>query len=665
MFVNKNINAMKNIFTKNAGFDHFSKVVKSIGIALFSLIASVGFAQSGTILVNGTGVPVSSSTKFPIWLSAGQTVNISTNVTSISGILYNITPSTAGGNILTMNSVVNITGATTVLANTTLKLEGILFASTAGNTATWNLGGNTAPGSTILGTTDGSSAVNIEAGTGGITIGADAPVKTIGIGTTSDLINLNASNLNQTISGNFTLNGAAASNYSIGAATTSGTITIGGTAQTGGINLGTGTGGQSINIGGTGSTVSVLPFTTAGIVTNTAAGLLGTTPIVPVANGGTGVATLSIGALLVGAGTGPVTTLSGTSNGQVLQWTGSAWAPSSTTSGTMGFWTRTANTLSPATPANIVQINSIAGTNYRPVYADPNGNLKAVTTTPAVFTYTGAAQTYTVPSGVTSITVKLWGAGGGGGYYGGWSAGFSGGGGGFTQGAIAVSAGQTYTVIVGQGGNPGNIVNHSTDYGGGGASCGATGTDCQYAGAGGGRSAFQFSGTELLTAGGGGGGGSNNALGWYSWNYGGAGGGLTGQQGLCTSSAASGGGGGTQSGGGAAGTGANTVGIMGGPLVGGTVSANSYGGGGGGGWYGGGSGGYNASNTMGGGGGGGGYIGGAGVTNGFTVTGNYQYPAQTRDFYYMGGIGLGGITLYPTAQPAYGGNGMVVIIPNF
>jgi hypothetical protein len=654
--------------TRFAKVDIFLKIVKSTGIALFSLIASVGFAQSGAILVNGTSVPVSSATKFPIWLSAGQTVNISTNVSNISGILYNITPSTAGGNILTMNSVVNITGFTTVAANTTLKLEGILFASTAGSTTTWDLGGNTAPSSTILGATDGTSAVNLVAGTGGLNIGTDGVAKTIGIGTASDVININANNLNQTIAGNFTLNGVATSNYSLCAATTSGTITIGGTAQTGGINLGTGTGGQSINIGGIGSTVNLLPFTVAGVVTNSATGLLSTTAKLPVANGGTGDATLANGAVLLGAGTAAVTTISGTSAGQLMVWNGTTWTASSPTSGTIGFWMLNANTLSPTTPANIVQINSLAGlanTGYRDVYVDLTGNLKAVTTTPTVFTYTGANQTYNVPaSGVTSITVKLWGAGGGGGYYGGWQNGFSGGGGGFTQGTIAVTPSQALTVIVGAGGNPGNVVSHAVDYGGGGASCG-TGTDCQYSGAGGGRSAIQSGGVDLLTAGGGGGGGSNTGLGWYSQNYGGAGGGLSGQQGLCTSNAATGGGGGTQSGGGTAGTGSSTGGNSGGALVGGTTASSSYGGGGGGGWYGGGSGAYQGGNSMGGGGGGSGYIGGAGVTNGFTVAGNYQYPAQARDFYYVGGIGVGGITPYTTGPPSYGGPGMVVIIPNF
>ena len=39
-------------------------------------------------------------------------------------------------------------------------------------------------------------------------------------------------------SGNFVLDGVAASTYSIGASTTTGTIFIGGTAQTGSITLG-------------------------------------------------------------------------------------------------------------------------------------------------------------------------------------------------------------------------------------------------------------------------------------------------------------------------------------------------------------------------------------------------------------------------------------------
>lgn len=81
--------------------------------------------------------------------------------------------------------------------------------------------------------------------------------------------------------------------------------------------------------------------------------------------------------------------------------------------------------------------------------------------------------TFTVPTDVTSISVEVYGAGGGGG--GVWSQSNSthnpssdgcagagaGGGGGFTTKSFAVTAGQTYTVIVGAGGAGGTSVNLS------------------------------------------------------------------------------------------------------------------------------------------------------------------------------------------------------------
>src|SRR5262249_3361969 len=128
-----------------------------------------------------------------------------------------------------------------------------------------------------------------------------------------------------------------------------------------------------------------------------------------------------------------------------------------------------------------------------------------------VFNYTGADQTYTVPVGCTSITVKMWGAGGGGAWQGGWSNEFSGGGGGYSTGTIAVTAGSTYYIVVGQGGGPGSIENLSSSYGGGGKSCSVSGSDCRYCAQGGGRSAFRntANSADLMTAGGGGGGGAN------------------------------------------------------------------------------------------------------------------------------------------------------------
>jgi hypothetical protein len=79
--------------------------------------------------------------------------------------------------------------------------------------------------------------------------------------------------------------------------------------------------------------------------------------------------------------------------------------------------------------------------------------------------YTGSDVSFTVPSGVTRIYAKLWGAGGGGGSKWGWGYAAPGGGGGFTHGVIATTPGETLTLIVGQGGT--NTVGTGSIYGGG------------------------------------------------------------------------------------------------------------------------------------------------------------------------------------------------------
>jgi len=70
---------------------------------------------------------------------------------------------------------------------------------------------------------------------------------------------------------------------------------------------------------------------------------------------------------------------------------------------------------------------------------------------------TGTPATFTVGLGVTSMSVKMWGAGGGGGYYGtvgsgGVGTGGTGGGGGYVSGTVAVSPGQTILVGIAEGG---------------------------------------------------------------------------------------------------------------------------------------------------------------------------------------------------------------------
>ncbi len=81
----------------------------------------------------------------------------------------------------------------------------------------------------------------------------------------------------------------------------------------------------------------------------------------------------------------------------------------------------------------------------------------APTTLPSGVTSAGGGQyTWTVPAGVTSVDVKVWGAGGGAGYTSSaMGIGKGGGGGELVVGAVPVSAGASYTIIIGGGGSGG------------------------------------------------------------------------------------------------------------------------------------------------------------------------------------------------------------------
>ena len=104
----------------------------------------------------------------------------------------------------------------------------------------------------------------------------------------------------------------------------------------------------------------------------------------------------------------------------------------------------------------------------------------ATTITP--FSYTGSDQFYTVPAGVTSLTVSLWGAGGGyNGYYGAGA-----GAGAYLKGTLAVTPGQLLRIIAGAGGE----LYSANGYGGGGGSYFSGGNQWNV-GNGGGRSAVQ------------------------------------------------------------------------------------------------------------------------------------------------------------------------------
>ncbi len=197
------------------------------------------------------------------------------------------------------------------------------------------------------------------------------------------------------------------------------------------------------------------------------------------------------------------------------------------------------------------------------------------------FAYTGGAQTYTVPAGVTALTVDLAGAAGGPVNNGTTGQGL----GGRVQAVLAVVPGQVLTIQVGGAGG-----RNVGGYNGGGG----TRTGFNYNSGGGGASDIRLGGAALtnrvLVAGGGGGGG-----GYSVGGVGGAGGGLTGGNGGSNlgSSSILGGFGGSQSAPGAGGDGFGSGGGSG--ATGGTED----GGGGGGGYFGGGAG----DNDAGGGGG--------------------------------------------------------------
>ncbi|QNP74703.1 DUF11 domain-containing protein [Streptomyces roseirectus] len=286
-----------------------------------------------------------------------------------------------------------------------------------------------------------------------------------------------------------------------------------------------------------------------------------------------------------------------------------------------------------------------------------------------LFSYTGGDQNFTVPTGVSSLNVQVWGAGGGGDNASYYTGQVGGAGGGYTTGTVAVTPGQALTVTAGQGG----VFNSTaTTYGGGGA--GGRGQPSTATGASGGGMSALWNGasftTPLLIAGGGG--GASPGADQQSPKSGGGGGTTGGGDGNTNTS----GQGGTQSAGGTAGAYGSQCGATSNPTGRQWFGGNGYntlttrggegGGGGGGGWYGGGGGSCQPSaptlNPNGPGGGGSGYVSGAGVTNASTTAGSNATTnnqggaaAGTGSAQYPSGVGAGG------GSTANGGNGAVVI----
>ncbi len=235
--------------------------------------------------------------------------------------------------------------------------------------------------------------------------------------------------------------------------------------------------------------------------------------------------------------------------------------------------------------------------------------------------------TWVVPDGVTTIRLKLWGAGGGGERR---QADDWGGGGGFVQSDIAVTPGESLVVTVGTGGS----WNRTGGLPGGGTGGAGQESNSPNGAGGGGRSEVLSGSIRLAIAGGGGG----------SWTggYGGAGGGSVGQDGYYyDETGVSSGLGGTQTAGGAGGS-SSRPGTAGTALNGGAGggSGASFGGGGGGaGYFGGGGGAGYLSGGGGGGGGGSSYATGANI---ILTAGSDDVPGNIGDEDYIAGKATGG-----------------------
>ncbi len=437
---------------------------------------------------------------------------------------------------------------------------------------------------------------------------------------------------------------------------TSYTWSLGGANTTTGITLGVSTTyTNTVNWGVTAAVGTYSVNVTASDICGTSSAYTWTVVIGPPAAPTTPTQTPSGGICIGSIYTYSVTAVSGASSYTWTFPTGSlATNPQTTTTNTIAV----TYTAFPTCGNVTVKASNAAGCTS----ASSPGLAVTVGTTCTIITSTAGTTTWTAPCGVSTITVQLWGGGGGGGYYG------SGGAGAYVYGTMAVTAGNTYTIITAGGGAAG-VNSPAGGTGGGGAGGGATSAD--YTGGGGGRTAIQIvAGTDWATAGGGGGGAS------YSYDYyadGGNGGATTGTGGIGdisgTAGGTNGGGGGaTTAAGGSAGTGNNVNGTAGSLYTGGPGASSTYGGGGGGGgYYGGGGGGGTTSATRkdGGGGGGSSYTANLGsVTNTASTAapGCANNPPGYAGTNYVAGVAVGGENDVCYGAYQAGGPGEAVII---
>ena len=138
--------------------------------------------------------------------------------------------------------------------------------------------------------------------------------------------------------------------------------------------------------------------------------------------------------------------------------------PTGITLNSNGTWSGTANVESSTTTYNFTITATAGSKTTSRAYSII---VQALVT--QIFSYTGSDQSWTPPTDISSVNVWLWGAGGGSDV-----SSDRGGAGGFVKGTLAVTGGNDYVIVVGQGGAGGdNDANYTStqpaSYGGGGA----------------------------------------------------------------------------------------------------------------------------------------------------------------------------------------------------
>jgi hypothetical protein len=285
------------------------------------------------------GVPATTSTEGLVFLATNPealagtlTTNYAINPGSLAYALANglaiggSVPGAGAFTTLSASSTLAVTGATTLsagLSGTTATFSSTLHAtgattlgSTLGVTGTTTLAALTQLGTASINasgaattTIGGSSgAVTLVAGAGGLAINGGGNTIDIGTDAANTIVigdATGAASLSMYVgSGDFLLDGVAASTYAIGPSTTTGTVVIGGTAQSGAITVGSSTAGSNsvLIANGSGSTtVSIANVTTTGAtVSIMGAAAIGTASSFSVFSGSTPTAALTAN-ILTGA----------------------------------------------------------------------------------------------------------------------------------------------------------------------------------------------------------------------------------------------------------------------------------------------------------------------------------------------------------------------------